>query len=295
MSALTRPTRVAALGVLGVVLATALVYAWMNGGVDPPQVAADGGAGPLQQPGTVEVTYIANEGVLIATGDTKVLIDGLHREYRNYPSLPEPYREQIETARPPFDGVDLILVSHQHLDHFHPESVGRYLAHSPQTVLVSSEQVVGELEKGYAGYGKIKSRVTTVTPPLTQRITIKAAGINVDMMGVGHGSGRHSSIQNLGHLVRLGGKALLHLGDAEIDPSILATLRLDEEEIDVAILPVWFLTGSEGPALVREHIKPKHIVAVHMPAGAGEGLVGDIRQIFPAATAFTVLLERKVY
>lgn len=267
----------------------------MRGDAGPPAIAADGGTGPFQETGTVEVTYIANEGVLIAAGDTKVLIDGLHREYRNYPFLPEPYREQIETARPPFDGIDLILVSHLHLDHFHPESIGRYLAQSRPTVLVSSDQVVGELEKGYADYRSIESRVTTVTPPLTQRVTVKAAGIDLDIMGVGHGSGRHSTIQNLGHLVRVGGKKLLHIGDAEIDPAILEKLELDEEGIDVAFLPVWFLTGSEGAAVVREHINPRHIVAVHMPASGAASAVRDVKRQFPDAHAFTVLLERKVY
>ena len=70
-----------------------------------------------------------------------MLIDGLHGEYRAaYPFLPEPHRDAIERAQPPFDGVDVVLVSHRHLDHFHAESVGRYLANQPQAVLVSSEQ-----------------------------------------------------------------------------------------------------------------------------------------------------------
>ena len=97
--------------------------------------------------GTLQVTYIANQGVLLAAGDTQVLIDGLHRPYQPiYPSLPEREREEIETARPPFDGIDLILVSHVHRDHFHPEAVARHLRHNPKAVLVSSEQVVREIQ-----------------------------------------------------------------------------------------------------------------------------------------------------
>jgi L-ascorbate metabolism protein UlaG (beta-lactamase superfamily) len=249
----------------------------------------------MQQKGTVEVTYIANEGILISAGDKKVLIDGLHREYRSYPSLPEPHRERIETAKPPFDGIDLILVSHLHLDHFHPESVGRHLIHNPETILVSSEQVVGEIEKQFADYGSIRSRVTTATPPLTQKISMTAAGVDVELLGVGHGSGRHGSIQNLGHLVRIGGKKLLHLGDADPTPAILEKLNLDEQGIDVAFLPVWFLTGTGGPAVVREHIKPRHIIAVHMPASGADREARAIKQVFPDAGAFTVLLERRVY
>ncbi|HJR60916.1 MAG TPA: MBL fold metallo-hydrolase [Vicinamibacterales bacterium] len=277
-------------------LVTLVVYSRMNGAVNPPLIAPDGGVGPPRQKGTVEITYIANEGVLISSGDKKILIDGLHREYeRGYPFLPEPHRERIETAQPPFDGIDLILVSHRHLDHFHPESVGRYLTHNPEAILVSSQQVVGEVEKHFADYAAIKSRVTTVTPPLTHRVPMTVAGIDFDVLGVGHGSGRHGSIQNLGHLIKVGGSKLLHLGDADTAPAILEKLHLDDEGIDVAFLPVWFLSGTDGPAVVREHIKPRHIVAVHMPAVGAERAAGQIKQAFPDAVAFTILLERKVY
>jgi|GEM_PF-3985108 len=37
-------------------------------------------AASRSQPPTVEVTYIANEGVLISSDGKQVLIDGLHRE-----------------------------------------------------------------------------------------------------------------------------------------------------------------------------------------------------------------------
>jgi L-ascorbate metabolism protein UlaG (beta-lactamase superfamily) len=122
-----------------------------------------------------------------------------------------------------------------------------------------------------------------------------AAGIDVELMGVGHGTGRHSTIQNLGHLVRLGGKALLHLGDADADPAILGKLNLDDKGIDVAFLPMWFLIGNDGPAVVREDIKPRHIVAVHMPSSGAERAAREIKGVFPQADAFTVLLERRRY
>jgi L-ascorbate metabolism protein UlaG (beta-lactamase superfamily) len=287
----------ALIAVIGAALAVLVVYSRMNGaGPPPPAVDPDAGFGSPPQSGTVEVTYIANEGVLLSSGGKKVLIDGLHREYkRGYPFLPEPHRDKLETAKPPFDAIDLVLVSHRHLDHFHPESVGRYLAHNPRATLISSEQVTGDIEKRFADYSLIRSRVTAVTPPLTQRIAMTAAGIEFELLGVGHGTGGHASIQNLGHLLKLGGKKLLHLGDADTAPDILEKLRLDEEGIDVAFLPIWFLTGGEGPVVVREHIKPRHIVAVHMPAAGGDRAVAEMRQNFPAAVAFTTLLEKRAY
>ena len=284
-------------GLVVLVAAIATAYAMTRtGAVQEPAIAPQGVAAPRPPGTTLEVTYIANEGVLIAAGSTQVLIDGLHRPYRSsYPALPEPYREQIETAQPPFDEIDLILVSHMHLDHFHPEAVARHLRHNAEARLVSSQQVVGEIETR-ADHAAIRSRVTSVTPPLKGRVATIVGGVQVELLGIGHGSGRNATLQNLGHLVTLGGRTLLHIGDASTeDASIFDALNLDEAGVDVAFLPVWFLTSDEGAAIVRQHIKPKQIVAIHMPAEGPQRAAEQIRERFPEAVAFTALLEKKFY
>jgi len=286
--------------VVAIVAVSALLSAYgvtRIGGTPQPVIAPQGVSVARPAGTTIEVTYIANQGVLIAAGSTQVLIDGLHREYRSsYPFLPEPYREQFETARPPFNEIDVILVSHAHRDHFHPESVARYLSYNTATTLVSSEQVVGELQ-ARKDYPAIASRVKTITPPLTQRVATVAAGVPIEVLGVGHGrTGRHATVQNLGHVVKLGGKTLLHLGDASTDDEeVFDALNLEEAAIDIAFLPVWFLTSDDGAAIVRQHIRPKHIVAVHMPAENPQRAAADIRRRFPDAIAFTTLLEKKFY
>ena len=80
------------------------------------------------KPGTsLTVRYIANEGVLIASGDKQILVDGLHREYKPaYLFAPPEMQSVLENARPPYDKINFILVSHIHLDHFHPQSIGLY-------------------------------------------------------------------------------------------------------------------------------------------------------------------------
>ena len=264
--------------------------------VPQPIFASESEANPALQGATVEITYIANEGVLISAGDKQVLIDGLHREYeRAYAFLPSPQREQIETAKAPYDAIDLILVSHQHLDHFHPESVGLHLQHNSKAMLVSSQQVVDEVEKNFKNYEAIKARMTGATPPAKERVAMKVAGIDFEILRLSHGTGRHASIQNLGHIVKLGGKKLLHVGDAETTVENFEKFNLDAEGIDVAFIPFWFLLGSDGQTIVREHIKPKHIIAVHISPLDGEQIAGQIKGIFPNAIAFTKLLEKRSF
>jgi L-ascorbate metabolism protein UlaG (beta-lactamase superfamily) len=262
-----------------------------------PAIAPDGGAGAAAPAGGVEVMYVANEGVLISAGDERVLIDGLHREYRAaYPFLPEPHRSAIESAQAPFDGVDIVLVSHRHLDHFHPESVGRHLVNARDAVLVSSAQVVGEVEAQFADFASVRSRVTAVTPSVGARTTTRVSGIDLVVLGVGHGSGRHADVQNLGHLVTMGGRKFLHLGDASTeDRTIFEKLRLHQDGIDVAFLPIWFLTEADGQAIVRDFIRPREIVAVHMPAGDATEAIARAGRAFPTAAFFRTLLERRRY
>lgn len=234
--------------------------------------------------------------MLISSRDKRVLIDGLHRKYDDaYAFLPDVERGKIEAAKPPFDKIDLVLVSHRHGDHFHPEAVGNYLKSSPKTVFASSQQVVDEVAANFAGYVSIKSRVTPITYTLKSRQPLKFAGIDVEVLGVGHGGGRHAAIQSLGYVVSIGGKKILHVGDAEITPEIFDAFDLETKGIDIAILPYWFLTSKTGPVLIEQHIKPKRLVAVHVSPSETEQVTLDVKKNFPNADVFTTLLQKKYF
>ena len=124
---------------------------------------------------------------------------------------------------------------------------------------------------------------------------MKVAGIEFEILRLSHGTGRHATIQNLGHIVKLGGKKLLHIGDAETSFENFERFNLDEEQIDVAFLPLWFLTGTEGQAIIRDHIKPKQIIAVHISPDESERTLTQARQLFPGSVTFTTMLEKKAY
>lgn len=281
------------LGIIGVAvifIIFALDRPWASPTVIDPATSR---STAIQQP-SVDITYIANEGVLLSAGGKQVLIDGLHRQYQpDYAFLPPDQREKIETAKPPFDRIDLILVSHMHLDHFHPESVGLYLQHNPKAILVSSQQVINEIEKNFKDYETIKARVIGATPPWKEKVAMNVAGIDFEILRLRHVSGRHATIQNLGHIIKLGGKKLLHVGDADTALENFENFNLGEEGIDIAFLPEWFLLESKGQTIVREHIKPKQIIAVHLSPSESEEVTKRIKQSFPSAVAFTTMLEKQ--
>jgi len=124
---------------------------------------------------------------------------------------------------------------------------------------------------------------------------MKVSGIDFEILGLRHGTGRHATIQNLGHIIKLGGKKLLHVGDADTSIENFANFNLDKEGIDIAFLPDWFLLYSEGQTLIRDHIKPKQLIAVHVSPSNAERVATQVRQTFPGAVAFTTMLERKQF
>lgn len=239
----------------------------------------------------VNVTYIANEGVLIAAKGKKVLIDGLHQKYLDeYSYPPDDLREKLESAKGEFEGIDLVLVSHIHGDHFHPGSVGRLLASDKHSVLASSPQVVQSIEENFSDYEKVKSRVHAVGFEFGKESSLET-GILVRYLALSHGTGRHATIQNLGHVIDVGGVRFLHLGDADMTDENFSPFELEKAGIDVAFIPYWYLRSEKGREFVDRQFAPKHIIAVHVDVNRAAEIKKDLEARDPRIRVFTKILE----
>ena len=66
-----------------------------------------------------DVMYLANEGVMVSRGDTRILFDPLFNEsFGQYQLVPDTMRAAILAGEAPFDGIDAVFISHYHDDHF---------------------------------------------------------------------------------------------------------------------------------------------------------------------------------
>jgi len=244
---------------------------------------------------TVEITYLGNEGVMLTAGDQRVLIDAIHGSFGEYIAPPSDQLSAIEHGKPPYDGRGLVLVTHIHADHFSPQSVGLHLQHNKSAALVSSAQIVDALRKEFAAFRQIQSQIHEMTPAWKQRQAVTVNEVRIELLGMKHGGEEFKSIQNLGYVVELAGKKLPHIGDADTTEENFAHFKLEQEGIDVALLPFWYLLAPEGQALVKAHIKPKHIVAIHIPIASPAELEKarkDITAAFPSATLFVTLMQK---
>ena len=91
-------------------------------------------------------------------------------------------------------------------------AVSRHLSSNPQALFVSTPQAVEKLKAAEPQFASLKSRIIAAAPKEGERVRIEHRGIAAQALNVHHGRNRH--IENLGFLVEIAGRKLLHIGAA---------------------------------------------------------------------------------
>ena len=214
--------------------------------------------------GRVDVRYVANAGVLLTIDGRKLLIDVPIRDGippYTVPSNDE--RTRLEGARPPYDSLAAILITHWHEDHFSPEAVAAHLRASPLTLLISSNEVVGRVRAVAADLPAARFRAAT--PAAGTSLAVPLDNLQIHVLRIRHSPARRLPAEHVGFLVQ-GTKTILHVGDADASGgnfSLLARLP----PVDVALVPFWFLTDvGTATNTVAAVIRPRHMIGLHLPA-----------------------------
>jgi L-ascorbate metabolism protein UlaG (beta-lactamase superfamily) len=227
----------------------------------------------------LQLTFIANEGVLVSSGDKKVLIDALfsrpHEEYRA-PS-PEIIEKMIK-GKAPFDGVDLLLVTHNHPDHFDALLVARYLETVPGPVLLAPADAVAELRKTAADWEKIESRVVSIDIKVGEKDKQDPKRIPVTAFRTLH-SGDQESPMNFMYLFELNGWRVFHEGDSTGNVGEYHVFGLGSEPVDLALVHFWFPLEPNCADFLQEVLKPGHIALMHLPIRLESDAPGKIDQV----------------
>jgi L-ascorbate metabolism protein UlaG (beta-lactamase superfamily) len=238
----------------------------------------------------VEVRFLANAGFLLRTSDVGVLIDAFVAEPRSpYGDVPTEVLREMINGGAPFHGVRLALVSHRHEDHFQADVARLFLDRHPQASLVSSPQVIEALR---AQTGQLPENAHLVWPDSTDtRTWNEASGIRVDFLRLPHESARHADVQNLVHVVTLGGRRILHLGDATMQSDAYAPYADQLQDIDVALIPYWFFDDEEGRKTIATWLQARLQIAMHVPAGEEESVQQRLQATDPRVRVFTSSMQ----
>jgi len=228
---------------------------------------------PGSGPAAANAQYMANEGLMVVQGDTKVVFDPLFRNsYGQYQLLPKSMEEALFAGAPPFDGIDAVFISHYHGDHFSPVDVLRLLKSQPAIRLYAPSQAVAVLGSVAGEQDKhILDRVTSVNLAYKETpVTLEMEGLFIEAVRIPHSgwpSGR-LDVENISWRVTLNETTtVLHLGDADTNDVHFERDAgyWDKRLTHMAFPPYWFFSSKGGRDILEYRIKPRHSVGIHVP------------------------------
>jgi L-ascorbate metabolism protein UlaG (beta-lactamase superfamily) len=148
--------------------------------------------------------------------------------------------------------ADIILISHEHQDHFSPRTLEQIS--KPETVIVTSHRVAERLEKTEGVGGEVRAlqpgEATTVGEVKIE--TVPAYNIEKSFHPKAAG--------NLGFIVTWGGERLYFAGDTDHIP------EMADIECDVALLPIGgtYTMDVQEAARAAADIGPRVAVPMHI-------------------------------
>ena len=240
----------------------------------------------------ITITQLANAGVIISDGKTRVMIDGMVVEpYSVYGGLPDDVAAMFRQASGPFADIDLALISHRDHEHNQPAYACEFAKKSSGTLFVSSSQVFGLMRERCRALVTTSPRFRVIDVQYSEPQVIEQGGARVTVFLLSHGSNKAAAIQNYGYLVEIGGVTVLHIGDAAMAPADFQTAGLDLKKVDAALIPFLYFQPGPGAAVIREFLDARVKVAVHIPPGEMEEVKAYMTENFPTVTILDAPLK----
>jgi L-ascorbate metabolism protein UlaG (beta-lactamase superfamily) len=241
----------------------------------------------------LSVIMLANEGVLLDDGKTRIMIDGFVVEpYSIYGGLPPAAAAQFDRLEGDFGDIDAALASHRHHDHNQPEYACAFLLASTATRFYSGSQVIGLMREKCRSFITSSPRIHEIAPTHDRPELLQIGTAQIRVFPLSHGTRKYARIQNHGHLVEMGGVTVLHLGDAAMDPADFIRAGLDGVTIDLALVPFWYFQPGPGQALLHSRIKARSMIAVHIPPGEMSEIRTYLQQEYPQVMVLEQPLDR---
>ncbi len=216
--------------------------------------------------------YLANAGVMVERGETKILFDPLFRNsFGQYKLVPEETERALFRGEPPWDSIDAVFISHHHGDHFSPRVMLDFLTARDDIQLFAPAQAVSALTAA-GGTEETLKRVTEVGLSYgDDPVRLEFEDLTIEAVRVPHSGwpDRMTDIENIAWRVTIDDETtVLHLGDADTRPAHyeLHPDHWQGVDTDLALPPFWYFLSPLGRGVLDEHIRPDHAIGVHVPS-----------------------------
>ncbi len=170
--------------------------------------------------------------------------------------------------------ADVILVTHNHHDHYSPDDIGRIS--KPDTIVVMP-QVAADKFAGKATVVKAGDK-------------INVAGVAVEVVPAYNTNkpNHPKSAGHVGYIITINGKRIYHAGDTDLIPE-MATLKAD-----IALLPVSgkYVMNAVEAAEAAKAIKPEIAIPMHWGDPSVVGTLADADEFKRLATVPVEILQK---
>lgn len=219
-----------------------------------------------------EIRYLGNMGIALTHNDSTILVDGLHDFYeKDYLPTDATALSTMLQQKTPYKRIIAIAVTHRHSDHVDSTLITNVANVHTAAILLGGDQTRSLLSPG----------LLKRFPPIADSITIRLnTRLEINLRRIAHTyQARHSAIENYRIEVVWNGFRIVHLGDADLRPAALTSLKNNP---DIIVIPNWFLS-NEGIKLLNE-LKPARVLVTHISPGDNENYQNE--KLRAAITAF---------
>ena len=247
--------------------------------------------------GRLEVTYIANSGFMFTAGNTRVLVDALYLDGDIWETPTKKLQKAMTRGAAPFKNINYFLVSHYHEDHFNATLMSRYLVNNPKTTLITNMQTDSVMKRILKQDPELKrpDQMKIIDLPMFASESFESDQFKVKFLAQRHMGKDDYKVQSLGFLIEMGGKKIIHIGDAGWEEENFAGFKLQDEDIDIAFIHYWFLLDCEGRRIIENYIKPEKIVITHIPYEELRRNYKRIKEYYPDVEVFLNHMDKKIY
>jgi len=245
----------------------------------------------------IDVTYIANSGFLIESNGKQIIIDALFKEgWGNYLIPTDTVVFDIINQRNPFNNSTLMVVTHNHGDHFDPTMVVDYLLNNEENILLASPNVTNAVLQ-HPEYKKFGGQIVQLDKLNREKNDTTIQGIRVRSFFIQHDA--RPQIENVGYLIEMDNLKIFHTGDYNGSEIVeFEKLQLQNENIDLAFLNFYgFWNTKEEREFTKKYINPKKITLIHIPPAEINSVQDSVKLIndFIDITVFESSMERKSF
>ena len=206
---------------------------------------------PLE-PAEAGLWWLGQAGYVLRAGQTTVAIDPYLTDSAAA-TAPEFSRLFPPPLAPDRLCVDVMIITHNHLDHLDPETLRAYPA-AASTWFVAPRLTARRLEV----LGMAPDRIVRLDAGETRVIE------GVELHGIFALPTGADVIDTTGYLVRFAnGRTVYHTSDTEFHPLVLAA---SPREPDVMLVPINGKWGNPGPAQAADFaavVRPRHVLPNH--------------------------------